>query len=255
MKNVCAQELAPPFSLLWPQNHKPLHRLWDLYPGFGGQGPARGLLDATTYRCNNALVSLCSDLHGFPGKIKPEQAQLLLPRPHIVITRLCVLAGTSAASGHHHPQDKQCGPRPVTAQRKPRSCLLHPIIPHSILGRDAFLPGNRSLVPMPALALQWDRDGQGKCWAWPGCCFSVPITGFLEDLPAESLFFFPILFSNVLDAGKINQGQGLNIYLSKSQSKRDFPSQTPPLRGDPRRAVRPSKGPRTPRAGDRKSVV
>lgn len=43
-----------------------------------------------------ALVSLCSDLHGFPGKIKPEQAQLLLPRPHIVITRLCVLAGTSA---------------------------------------------------------------------------------------------------------------------------------------------------------------
>lgn len=98
MKNVCAQELAPPFSLLWPQDHKPLHRLWDLYPGFGGQGPARGLLDATTYRCNNALVFLCSDLHGFPGKIKPEQAQLLLPRPHIVITRLCVLAGTSAPS-------------------------------------------------------------------------------------------------------------------------------------------------------------
>lgn len=37
------ESLAPPFSLLWPQDDKPLHSWLDLYLGFCSQGPARSL--------------------------------------------------------------------------------------------------------------------------------------------------------------------------------------------------------------------
>lgn len=45
------------------------------------------------------------------------------------------------------------------------------------------------LVSIPAV--QGDGGGQGNCWAWPRCCFSIPAAGFTEGLPAELLLYFP----------------------------------------------------------------
>lgn len=58
------------------------------------------------------------------GKIKPEQAQLLLPRPHIVITRLCVLAGTSAPSCQWTPPPPGQAVWPLTSDCSKKASQL-----------------------------------------------------------------------------------------------------------------------------------
>lgn len=144
--------------------------------------------------------------------VNPIETMKLL---HLYL-KLAAPACWQAEEDSHQNQEYGTCPRIFHGEdcSEPHSYLMYPVI-SPLLGGDGSLPGIRSFVPVATLGLprgsehsrHLEHQDKHRGISRSPCCFSAPAwQQFLQCLPVELLFFFPILFSNSLDVGKINQG-------------------------------------------------
>lgn len=114
------------FSLLWPQDDKPPHRLWDLQPGFGGQGPAQSQLNVSTTDGTGLWFPFVKAFTASQGKVNHNRHNLCCPGPGCAQQTVCPGWQLSSQVPGDTTSPGQAA-WPVPAQRKPHRCLVHPI--------------------------------------------------------------------------------------------------------------------------------